>query len=110
MGHLKSFVAVTTAGLIARFLSVGIDSSVSALSSVSPLTGLIATTIGIILIAKDIADIYEAGVVGLAAVPAFLFQFMPLTWVVFTWAALVIAAAITEPFIDWLVGLVRKLS
>jgi len=110
MGLLKSFVAVTTAGMIGRLLSVGIDPVVGASSLVSPLAGLIVTIIGILLIARDIIDIYEAGVVGFAAVPAFLFQFMPVLWVVFIWAALVIIAAIIEPFVDWLVGLVRKLS
>jgi hypothetical protein len=100
MGSLKTFVEVTTAGLIASFLSAGVDSAVSALASVSPLTGLIATSIGILLIAKDIADIYEAGAMGLAAVPAFLFQFMPLDWVVYTWAALVIVAALFERIVE----------
>ena len=89
---------------------MGIDPVVKESSVVSPLAGLIVTVIGILLIARDIIDIYEAGVVGLAVVPAFLFQFMPLTWVIFTWAALVIAAAIIEPFIDWVVSLVRRLS
>ena len=110
MGLLKSFVAVTTAGMIGRLLSVGIDPVVSASSLVSPIAGLIVTIIGILLIARDIIDIYEAGAVGLAVVPAFLFQFMPVLWAVLIWAALVIIAAIIEPFVDWLVGLVRKLS
>jgi hypothetical protein len=66
------------------------------------------TVIGVILIAGDIINIYEAGVVGLAAVPAFLFQFMPLTWVIFTWAALVIAAAIVKPLIEGISELVSN--
>jgi hypothetical protein len=100
MGLLKSFVAVTTAGLVGRILSVGVDSVVSASSLVSPLAGVIVTVIGILLIAKDVIDIYEAGVIGLAAVPAFLFQFMPLDWVVCTWAALVIVAALFERIVE----------
>ena len=110
MGLLKSFVAVTTAGMIGKLLSVGIDPVVSESSLVSPIAGLIVIIIGILLVAKDVIDIYEAGAVGLAAVPAFLFQFMPVLWAVLIWAALVIIAAIIEPFVEWLARLVEKLS
>lgn len=110
MGLLKSFVAVTTAGMIGRLLSVGIDPVVSASSLVSSLAGLIVTIIGILLVAKDIIDIYEAGAVGIAAVPAFLFQFMPLERVVCVWIILILIAPIIEPFIESLVRLVEKLT
>lgn len=110
MAHLKSFVAVTTTELIGRLLAMGIDPVVKDSSVVNPLVGLIVTVIGILLIARDITDIYRAGIVGIAAATAFLFQFMPVLWVVLIWAALAVIAAIIESFVDHLVQLVRKLS
>jgi hypothetical protein len=108
MGFLKSFVATTTAGLVAKLLSVAVDNLVSALSPISPLIGLAATLVAIIFIAKDIVDIYEAGVVGVAAILAFLFQFMPLLWVVGIYTAVVITVPIISPFIEWLIELVKN--
>ena len=110
MGRLKSFVAVTTAGLIGSILSVGVDAVLSASSSVSPWAGLVVTVIGIILVARDIVDIYEAGAVGLAAVPAFLFQFMSLDLVVLSWAALVVIAVFIEPIVNWVIGFVKRIG